>query len=211
MGMTFEILKAGGGIIYQPCKVYKNGATKTTPLSSQPKTVSSQLLSPTPINLEEYGTSLRKARSLTDLTGTSESETKEKIKALNIAAASARAGGKFLGKSVSGVIVDVPLAASEGFRVLPSLYSDKVDRHQKVKAWKSGAMASAKGFAIGIGESLIDPFYQPYIGARDRGIRGFTGGIFKGTFGVNAKITHSKSSLQLFPSLYLYVSFVMFC
>jgi hypothetical protein len=108
-------------------------------------------------------------------------------------------------------MVDVPLAASEGFRVLPSLYGDKVDGHQKVKAWKSGAMAGAKGFAIGIGESLIDPFYQPYMGARDGGIRGFTGGIFKGTFGVNAKMTHGKSSLQLFPSLYLYVSFVMFC
>lgn len=198
MGMTFEILKAGGDIIYQPYKIYRNGATKNTPLSSQSQAASPQLLSPVPINLEDYGTSLRKARSLNDLTGTSELETKEKRRALDMATASARAGGKFLGKCMSGVMVDVPLAAAEGFRVLPGLYGDNVYEHQKVKGWKSGAIAGAKGFAIGIGESVIDPFYQPYKGARDGGIRGFAGGMFKGTFGVIAKITHGKGLLQLF-------------
>lgn len=208
MGMTFEILKAGGDIIYQPYKIYKNGATKNTPLSSQSQTASPQLLSPVPTNVEDYGTSLRKARSLNDLRETSELDMKGDKKALDMATASALAGGKFLGKCLSGVMVDVPLAAAEGFRMLPGLYGDKVYEHQRVKGWKSGAIAGAKSFAIGMGESVIDPFYQPYKGARDGGIRGFASGMFKGTFGVIAKMTHGKSWLQLFFFLYLYFSFM---
>jgi hypothetical protein len=127
---------------------------------------------------------------MNDIVTTSAVEPKKKNKAVAMASASFRAYGKFLGKLVSGAVVDIPLAAAEGFRVLPGLYGDKVHEYEQVKDWKSGAAAGAKSFAIGMGESVTDIFYQPYKGARDGGALGLANGMFKGTFGVAFKVAH---------------------
>ncbi|KAJ5259579.1 UDP-glucuronosyl/UDP-glucosyltransferase [Penicillium angulare] len=124
-------------------------------------------------------------------------ESKEKGKARAMASASARTSGKLLGKLASGTMVDVPLAAAEGFCVLPGLYGGTVHEREMVKNWKSGLLAGVKTFGISMAESVIDPLYQPYKGARDGGTMGFAGGIFRGTFGMLAKIGHGiKRSIQ---------------
>lgn len=193
MGMAFEILKAGGDIVYQPYKAYRSGGIENASISSLSQAASPQQLSPVGSSLEDNST-LSQA-------GASELEKKGSQKLRDVITASGLAGGKFLGKCVSGVVVDVPLAAAEGFRVLPGLYGDKVYEHQKVKDWKSGAIAGVKGFAIGMGESAVDPLWQPFKGARDGGVRGFAGGMFKGTFGVIFKMTHGKGLLWTLLSL----------
>jgi hypothetical protein len=126
------------------------------------------------------------------LTEANKLEPKEKGKARAMASALAQASGKFLGKFVSGTMVDVPLAAAEGFRVLPGLYGGNIHDSDRVTDWKSGMLGGAKTFAVGMAESCVDPFYQPYKGARDAGALGFASGLFNGTFSVIAKMGHGK-------------------
>ncbi|PYH90248.1 UDP-Glycosyltransferase/glycogen phosphorylase [Aspergillus ellipticus CBS 707.79] len=202
MGWTFDMLKAGSDIVYQPYKAYKQTESNHTlsPETSSANTTSSQLLPPpSPSHPGDNATSIHKARSVSNLSTPSEIERKKKGKAAAMVSASRDASGRLLGKFVSGVMVDVPLAAAEGFRVLPGLYGDKVHDYGQVKDWKSGAVAGAKSFAIGMGESVTDIFYQPYKGARDGGVKGFAGGMFKGTFGVIGKMTHASLGLVAYP------------
>ncbi|KAJ6030987.1 hypothetical protein N7540_001719 [Penicillium herquei] len=198
LGMAFEMLKAGGNIIYKPYEVYKEVDRDPQSSIKSPEN-SSQLLLPLPADAGQSSSTLQKPRSMSYLTEPNKPEGKERGKARAMAVASAQASGKFLGKFVSGTMVDVPLAAAEGFRVLPGLYGGNVRDADKVTDWKSGMLAGAKTFAIGVAESCVDPLYQPYKGARDGGALGFAGGLFRGTFGVIAKMGHASTSLLAYP------------
>lgn len=191
------MLKASGDIVYKPYKVLKQkdapdtshtarqSTSSTTPRSSISAENTQLLQSP---SAQQH---IHKSQSMTDMALTPEApETEKKNKAAAMASASAKASGKLLTKYVSGAIVDIPLAAAEGFRVLPGLYGDKVHDYGQVKDWKSGTVAGAKSFALGIGEGMTDIFYQPYKGARDNGAKGFATGFLKGTFGAVGKVAH---------------------
>ncbi|CAI7584793.1 unnamed protein product [Penicillium crustosum] len=195
MGVTFDVLKAGGDIFYKPYRVYQDGRTVHLPSPTGSENTPAQLLSP-----RNSGSSIRKAQSMNDLTASKEVEPKKKGRGVAMASASTHASGKFLGKIASGFMVDIPLAAAEGFRVLPGLYGDKVPEYGQVKDWKSGAVAGAKSFAKGMGGAMTDMIYQPYKGARDGGVAGFAGGIFKGTFGSLSKMAHGGIGLVAYPS-----------
>ncbi|PWY83896.1 UDP-Glycosyltransferase/glycogen phosphorylase [Aspergillus sclerotioniger CBS 115572] len=184
LGWTVDMLKASGDIVYQPYK----STNREAPLS----TTETQLHPTT-------DPQIRKAKSMTDMTLTKTDEPIKKHKATAMASASAKASGKLLGKYVSGAMVDIPLAAAEGFRVLPGLYGDKVHDYGHVKDWKTGIIAGAKCFALGMGESVTDIFYQPYKGAKDNGAVGFATGMLKGTFGVVGKVTHASLGLVAYP------------
>ncbi|GLB07534.1 hypothetical protein AtubIFM57258_002877 [Aspergillus tubingensis] len=110
-------------------------------------------------------------------------EVQKQNKAGAMASASAKACGKLLTKYASGAVVNISLAAAEGFHVLPGLYGHKVHDYGQAMGWKTGTMAGAKSFALGIGEGMTDIFYQPYKGARDDGAKGFATGFLKGSFG----------------------------
>lgn len=202
MGVTFDVLKAGGDIFYKPYRVYQDGRTVHLPSPTGSENTPAQLLSP-----RNSGSSIRKAQSMDDLTASNEVEPKKKGRGVAMASASTHASGKFLGKIASGFMVDIPLAAAEGFRVLPGLYGDKVPEYGQVKDWKSGAVAGAKSFAKGMGGAMTDMIYQPYKGARDGGVAGFAGGIFKGTFGSLSKMAHGKNDAFRFnPLVHSFVS-----
>ncbi|KAJ6125519.1 hypothetical protein N7471_012836 [Penicillium samsonianum] len=195
MGFTFDMLKAGGDIFYKPYKVYQDGRNLPVPSPTVSENGPAQPLLP-----GGSGSSIRKAQSMNDLTACRDVEPKKKGRGAAMASASTHASGKLLGKIASGFMVDLPLAAAEGFRVLPGLYGDKVPQYGKVKDWKSGAVAGAKSFAMGMGGAVTDVIYQPYKGARDGGAAGFAGGLFKGTFGVLGKMAHGGIGLVAYPS-----------
>ncbi|RHZ53923.1 uncharacterized protein CDV56_106411 [Aspergillus thermomutatus] len=75
-----------------------------------------------------------------------------------------------------GTLVDVALAAAEGFRVLPVSYRGKEHKYDQVADWKAGLRTGAKCFAIWMAESMGDVFYQPYKGARDGRHTEYSGG-----------------------------------
>lgn len=184
--MFFEMLKASGNIIYKPYEVYRGDRRDSSSLVKSPEDLP-ELPSP-----GEGSSRLRKSRSTTYLMEVNKPEVEGKGKARAMALASVQASGKLLGKFVSGTMVDVPLAAAEGFRMLPGLYGENIREPERVTDWKSGMLTGAKTFAIGMTESCVDPLYQPYKGARDGGPLGFAGGLVKGTVGMIAKMGHGK-------------------
>lgn len=199
MGFTFDMLKAGGDIFYKPYKVYQDGRTSPLPLPASSEDTPSELLPP-----GGSGSSIRKGQSKSDFTASREVEPKKRGRGAAMASASTHASGKFLGKIASGCMVDIPLAAAEGFRVLPGLYGDKIPEYGNVKDWKSGAVAGVKSFGVGMGGAVADVIYQPYKGARDGGVAGFAGGLFKGTFGVMAKMVHGKNLPSVFDKFHFH-------
>jgi hypothetical protein len=204
VGLTVDMLKASSDIICKPYQAYKQDRVNRSPSqSAQSQTVQPQtrsLLLPSPQG--QANPAVRKAQSMIDLRhptehGPDELNVKVKGRAKAMALASVQASGKLVTKYLAGTLVDVPLAAAEGFRVLPGLYGDKVHEYDQVTDWKTGLKTGAKCFAIGMAESMGDFFYQPYKGVRDGGAIGLANGMFRGTFGVVAKMSHGKSTVAM--------------
>lgn len=112
--------------------------------------------------------------------------------------ASAKGVGNFLGSYYKGILVDIPLATTEGLRAVPRLYGEDV-KDYAVKDWKSGAIAGGKNFAHGMTKGLTGIFTQPYKGGVEEGALGVAKGFAKGTLGLTTKMSSGKF---LFPFLY---------
>lgn len=109
---------------------------------------------------------------------------------------SAKSAGKVLGYWYRGMLIDMPLAVSEGLRAVPRLYGDKVKDHGPVDNWKSGATFAGKNFVHGMADGLSDIFTQPYKGGQEEGAKGVAKGIGKGAIGLTTKV-----SSGMFPSI----------
>lgn len=105
---------------------------------------------------------------------------------------SAKSVGKVVGYGYKGMLVDMPLAVSEGLRAVPRLYGGEVKDHGKIQDWKSGATFAGKNFVHGMADGLSDIFTQPYKGARAEGAKGVFKGIAKGTLGMTSKVSSGK-------------------
>jgi hypothetical protein len=88
--------------------------------------------------------------------------------------------GTLLGHYSKGLMVDLPLAATEGLRSVPRLYGDEVRDHGPVRGWKSGALVGGKTFAYDMAEGLSGIFTRPYQGAKEDGAVGAMKGFAKG-------------------------------
>lgn len=88
-----------------------------------------------------------------------------------------------------GMLIDMPLAVSDGLRAVPRLYGDEVKDHGIIRDWKSGATFAGKNFTHGMTEGLTDIFTQPYKGGREEGAKGVMKGIAKGTLVVTTKVS----------------------
>lgn len=124
---------------------------------------------------------------------------------LNTAGAMAAASGKGFGKFVvsfyKGALVDIPLAATEGLRVMPRMYGEEPKDHGKVTDWKSGAAVAGRTFSHGIYEGLTDIFVLPYKGKEEEGALGVAKGIGKGLVSMTAKTGAGIVGLVAYPGL----------
>lgn len=102
--------------------------------------------------------------------------------------AGAKGVGDFLGSYSRGVLVDIPLATTEGLRAVPRLYGEDVEDYS-VSDWKSGALAGGRNFAHGMRKGLTDFVRQPYMGGVEDGMLGAAKGFAKGTIGLTTKVS----------------------
>jgi hypothetical protein len=129
---------------------------------------------------------------------TTNGERQSKMKTTGTAiGASAKSLGKAVGHSYKGMLIDVPLAVSEGLRAVPRLYGDEVKDHGAVRDWKSGAVFAGKNFTHGMAEGLSDIFVQPYKGGRQEGAKGVMKGLAKGALGATTKVSSGTSEFPL--------------
>ncbi|CAH0027346.1 unnamed protein product [Clonostachys rhizophaga] len=102
-------------------------------------------------------------------------------------AASAKSIGGIAPTATKGMLVDFPLALTEGLRSIPTHYGDKARDHGPVTSAASGAAVAGKTFAWGFVDGISDLIVQPYKGAKNDGAAGAIKGLGKGVVGLTTK------------------------
>ncbi|GFF54671.1 sterol 3-beta-glucosyltransferase UGT80A2 [Aspergillus lentulus] len=181
LATSAHMLKHGTDIFYKPIKVAQRGCSE----SLRPGTPQFESSLATDGRLSEKDENTLSQRPRTDM-GT----------ACATLAASGKSLGKFVGCAIKGVIVDIPLATTEGLRAVPRLYGEDVRDLGPVQDWKSGIAVGGRSFAYGVAGGLTDIFVQPYKGGKDEGAIGAAKGLAKGTIGTVTKLGSGTLSVQ---------------
>ena len=107
---------------------------------------------------------------------------------------SASGVGGVLHHFAKGMLVDMPLAVTEGMHAVPRLYGSEVRDHGPVKDWKSGFIVAGKNISHGFVDGAKDLVDEPLKGAREGGVVGGVVGVGKG---VANMITKTSSGMNL--------------
>ncbi|KAJ7176591.1 UDP-glucose,sterol transferase [Mycena filopes] len=182
IGTATDIVDAAADILVRPVQEYRRGPTPTPPDAN---------------DTSEKGHEFVQGSS----------RTRDGIRT---AGAMAAASGKSVGQVVTaftrGLIVDIPLAATEGLRAVPKLYGEPVKDYGRVKDWRSGGKVAGKTFWHGMSEGIGGLVMDPYRGARDGGAVGMAKGFGKGTVGFGTKTGSALLGLVAYPGQGIYKS-----
>lgn len=116
-----------------------------------------------------------------------------------MAGAAAKGFGRFNAAFFKGAIVDLPLAAAEGFRAVPKLYGEEVKNHGEVTNIQSGFGKAGKNFAFGMADGFSDLFARPIEDAKKDGALGFAKGLGKGVLGFTSKTASAAVGIVAYP------------
>lgn len=111
---------------------------------------------------------------------------------------SAEGVGGVLHHFYKGMLVDMPLAATEGLRAVPKLYGGEVRDFGPVKDWKSGFTVAGKTFSHSMGEGFLDLIKEPVKGGQRDGVLGAVKGVGKGVVNMTTKVSSGKFPLRYF-------------
>lgn len=126
--------------------------------------------------------------------------------AKQFASTSARSAGRLVFSPIKGLLVDVPLAATEGMRALPRLYGDRGYQREAITDWKSGSVVAAKSFASGVTEGVTDIFRLTYTRKRREGAKGVAKGLSMGLVNFAMKTSSGALGLVAYPCRGVYLS-----
>ncbi|KAB2574040.1 hypothetical protein DBV05_g7342 [Lasiodiplodia theobromae] len=123
-----------------------------------------------------------------------------------MASASALSLGKFFLTGARGVLVDIPLAAAEGMRAVPRLYtstptSSARDAYGHVTDVRSGFAVAGRTFAHGVAEGFGDIFVETWRGKREEGAKGVAKGLGKGVVSLGMKTGAGVVGVLAYPGL----------
>ncbi|KAJ7182617.1 hypothetical protein C8R43DRAFT_1228972 [Mycena crocata] len=121
-------------------------------------------------------------------------------------AASGKSVGRVFTTYVRGMLVDIPLAATEGLRSVPKMYGEPARDNGQVKDWRSGAAVAGRTFAHGMADGLSGLVVDPYRGAREEGLVGMAKGVGKGAIGFGTKTGSAMLGLVAYPGQGIYKS-----
>ncbi|KAL4782156.1 hypothetical protein BJX76DRAFT_349619 [Aspergillus varians] len=201
IGTGTNMVKSTANIFLKPYQEYEEyrdhrGRPSTSSSSGNPRSISTpppSTLTPNPNDSLASPAEAEAYRTTSGLQATG-----------NMAAASAKGVGKFLGSYFKGVVVDIPLATAEGLRAVPGLYGEEVKERGTVKDWKSGFTVGCNNFSHGMADGLSGIFTQPYKGAKEDGALGAVKGLAKGTIGVGAHVGSATLGLVAYPGQGIY-------
>ncbi|KAK8141720.1 hypothetical protein G3M48_009998 [Beauveria asiatica] len=101
---------------------------------------------------------------------------------------SASGVGHFFHSLSKGMLLDLPLAATEGLRNAPKLYGGQVYEREDVVDWKSGGVVAAKTFRHGIVHGFKGLVKEPARGAKQHGAVGAIRGAGIGVLNFGSKV-----------------------
>ena len=116
-----------------------------------------------------------------------------------VAGAAAKGFGRFNAALFKGAIVDLPVAAAEGFRAVPRLYGEEVKDHGEVTGIQSGFGKAGKNFAFGMADGFSDLFVRPIEDAKRDGALAFAKGLGKGVLGFTSKTASAAVGIVAYP------------
>ncbi|TID06557.1 Sterol 3-beta-glucosyltransferase UGT80A2 [Colletotrichum higginsianum] len=118
-----------------------------------------------------------------------------------VAGASAKSIGLVGPTAAKGMLVDFPLALTEGLRAVPKHFGTAVRDHGAVTDARSGAVVAGKTFAWGFVDGLSDLVMEPVRGAGNGGgALGAFKGVGKGAASLVAKSGAGMFGLFAYPS-----------
>ncbi|KAI1068572.1 hypothetical protein LB507_004268, partial [Fusarium sp. FIESC RH6] len=117
-----------------------------------------------------------------------------------MAGASAKSAGRIGSTATKGMLVDIPLAITEGLKSVPQLYGDKGRDHGPVTDAKSGMIVAGKSLAWGFIDGIGDLAIQPYKGAKKEGALGAAKGFGKGAVSLVTKSGAGMFGVFAYPS-----------
>ncbi|KAF6828791.1 Sterol 3-beta-glucosyltransferase UGT80B1-like protein 5 [Colletotrichum plurivorum] len=123
-----------------------------------------------------------------------------------MAVAAANGVGKLAGNAAKGLLVDIPLAVTEGLRAVPNLYGEPVKKHDAVEDFRSGVSVAGKTFCQDMKGGLTDIFVHTYTGKKEHGAVGAAKGLGKGVVSLVTKSTAATFGLVTYPAQGIYRS-----
>lgn len=123
-----------------------------------------------------------------------------------MAVAAANGVGKLAGNATKGLLVDIPLAVTEGLRAVPNLYGEPVQKHDAVEGFRSGVSVAGKTFCHDMKGGLTDIFVHTYTGKKEQGALGAAKGLGKGVVSLMTKSTAATFGLVTYPAQGIYRS-----
>ena len=115
-------------------------------------------------------------------------------------AAGAKSIGSIGPRALKGMMVDFPLALTEGLSAVPSHYGDKGRDNGKVTGIGSGFAVAGKTFAWGFVDGLSGLVTEPYKDAKKYGAKGIATGLGKGTVGLITKSGAGMFGMLAYPT-----------
>ncbi|KAJ6028447.1 hypothetical protein N7540_004023 [Penicillium herquei] len=116
-----------------------------------------------------------------------------------MASASLNSFGQFTTGYFKGVLVDIPIAAADGFRRVSQVYGDKPKDYGTVSDWRSGAKVGGKNFVGGMKEGIVGLVKHPWRGFQEDGKDGALRGLAKGAAGLATKGPSAGIGLWAYP------------
>jgi hypothetical protein len=102
--------------------------------------------------------------------------------------------------AAKGMLVDFPLAITEGLKTVPQHFGTRDRNHGPVTDAKSGAVVAGKTFAWGFVDGLSDLVMEPVRGAGSGGALGAVKGVGKGAVSLVTKSGAGMFGLFAYPS-----------
>jgi hypothetical protein len=114
--------------------------------------------------------------------------------------ASSKSLGKLVTTSTKGILIDIPIAITDGLRAVPHLYGEDVRHRGNIKGFKSGAVVAGKNFCHGMFEAITDVAVYTYHGKREEQAIGAAKGLGKGMLNLVTKSTAATIGLVTYPA-----------
>ncbi|KAH7231233.1 uncharacterized protein BKA55DRAFT_598536 [Fusarium redolens] len=114
--------------------------------------------------------------------------------------ASSKSLGKLVTASTKGILIDIPIAITDGLRAVPHLYGEDVRHRGNITGFKSGAVVAGKNFCHGMFEAITDVAVYTYHGKREEQAIGAAKGLGKGMLNLVTKTTAATIGLVTYPA-----------
>ncbi|KAI1370137.1 glycosyltransferase family 1 protein [Hypoxylon crocopeplum] len=189
---VMTVADAAAGIVLKPIEEYRKERPGSSAEVAEGRTPSNELTKPMRVAVPSGTAMLPLSEECTELISNAvdpEHTTHPRSHARAIAAASGNSIAKTVGRTTRGIVVDIPVAATEGMRAVPQLWGEQVRPH-----------AVGCHLFYRVYEAMTGIFVNTFEEKKAQGSVGVARGLSKGTLGFATKTTAAVTGLVAYPA-----------